>query len=62
MAADVVGAIIFCHVAMCVHATWRYMCARVCTRVRVCARVFASVISGLSILFRIYDNPLNALH
>ena len=30
----------------------------VCTYVRVCA----SVISGLSILFKIYANPLNTLH
>ena len=37
------------------HATWRRMCAH------VNACVSASVISGLSILFRIYANPLSTL-
>ena len=42
------------------------MCAHVfvpmCTCVSVCACARASVISGLSSLFRIYTNPLNIIH
>ena len=33
------------------------MCGRAC--VRVCMHVYACVINGISILFRIYVNPIN---
>ena len=62
-----VGDVTCRHGAMCVHAMWQGMCTHVCTHVcahgcaHVCSCVCASVISGLSILLRVYSNLLNAL-
>ena len=58
MVADVAGAITCSHVATSVQATWLtcvLVCSCVCARVHVCV----SLTTGLSILFRMYGNPLD---